>query len=762
MLPNMRYWYSYLLLLFIVDVSLAQQAMLRGFVTDNEDGQPIELVNVFLEGIDLRQRGTSTNNDGIYVIPRIDPGRYALNASFIGYRTFQDTLVFAPGESVSFDIVLEREGAELDEVVVEGERNVGMARVIAGQQTIRPEDITLIPTPDAAGDLASYLTTLPGVIVTGDRGGQLFIRGGEPAQNLVQIDGILLYQPFHIVGFYSAFPSDILSRTDIYAGGFGSKFGERISSVLDIATRDGNKQRIVGGVSASPFIGTARLEGPLIKDRVSFIASGRHSLLESVADQYISEPTPYSFNDAFVKVNGIISRNSRASVTALQTSDRGVLNPSDDREPDEVTWSNRAVGARYLFLPRVSPLMMDFKASYSRLDTDLGPSGIPNRSSFVDNFNFSLDATVYGEETDVDAGVSVRIISQNSVLNGLYQNINVQDEQFEHGAVYAEPEFNFSNGLQLRIGTRLQFFDSRFHPFFEPRLRVVWDRGVSRWSAAFGVYNQSIIGIYDRRDAASVFTVWTNVPRERDSVEDSREGRVQQAIHFITGYQAQVLPWLEVSAEAYYKRLQNLFIAEWTAYPRFTTNLQPAKGRAYGFDLRAESRRGAFYGYINYGYSNTRYTALQEAIPLWYGTQGLGFRPPHDRRHQLNVLLSTSLGQFDASLRWDFGSGLPFSQAIGFDGFALIDDIEKASEIEGFRRVIYEEPFNALLPTYHRLDFSIDRTFGLRSGEVTIQASIINVYDRNNLFFLDIFTLERTDQLPFIPSLGFKMDFGGE
>ena len=137
----------------------------------------------------------------------------------------------------------------------------------------------------------------------------------------------------------------------------------------------------------------------------------------------------------------------------------------------------------------------------------------------------------------------------------------------------------------------------------------------------------------------------------------------------------------------------------------------------------------------------------------------MSFRPPHDRRHQLNALVSTTFRSVDLSVRWEYGSGLPFTQAFGFDGFALIDDVVDVSEIENSRRVIYERPFNGLLPAYHRRDVSVARTFSVGSVEVTLQGSLINAYDRNNLFYLDVFTLRRVDQLPLIPSLGLSVDF---
>jgi outer membrane receptor protein involved in Fe transport len=121
--------------------------------------------------------------------------------------------------------------------------------------------------------------------------------------------------------------------------------------------------------------------------------------------------------------------------------------------------------------------------------------------------------------------------------------------------------------------------------------------------------------------------------------------------------------------------------------------------------------------------------------------------------------MTTSFYGFDLSLRWEFGSGLPFSRALGFDGFVLIDDIIDVSRAPYSRRVIYERPYNAVLPTYHRLDVSLSRTLSLGPADITVQGSVINVYDRRNLFYLDVFTLQRIDQLPVVPSLGIKVAF---
>lgn len=752
-----------LLALLVVAVTphegAAQTATISGFVVDASTGRPIELANVVVRPPGAAPlRGASTNRDGLFVLSRLEPGRYALEVSFIGFEPYRDTLALRADDSRILNIELRAVSEALEEVVVETERQGGAARITAGQQTVRPRDIEFVPGPDVSGDLASYLTTLPGVVATGDRGGQLFIRGGEPTQNLVLLDGIQLYQPFHILGFYSAFPSDIISRADLYAGGYGSKFGGRISSVIDVSTRQGNMRRYAGSLSLSPFISTALLEGPIIPDRISLLASVRQSTVEQGASRYLAEPLPFSFGDLFAKLQAEVTRNSRISVTALKTYDRGVLvEGAGGAAREEIRWRNEGVGLRLLLLPRIFAIMADARLSFSRLESELGPPEDPIRLSQADNTTISLDGTYFGDRVDAEAGSMLQINRLSSALGGLYQNVEFRGAHVAQWGSYLELDIELLRGLRVRPGLRAQFYRVRFEPYLEPRLRLVWEQGLHQVSAAAGIYHQEIIGIADRRDAASVFTVWTNIAKDDPFIENVVAGRPQRATHALLGYRITPAPWLELSVEGYHKDLDHLFIAEWTSFPRLTTRLQKASGVSTGVDTRIEVRGRLGYGYVGYGLSRTRYRVEDGPFQHSRGERDYVFRPPHDRRHQVNALLSTQALGFGLNVRWEFGSGFPFSRAIGFDGWALVDDVAKATDLVSSRRVLYERPYNAVLPTYHRLDVSIERTFTLGRATATAQASAINVYDRRNLYYLDVFTLERADQLPFVPSLGLKV-----
>ncbi len=734
------------MLLGLAPFAFAQSATVRGFAVDELDGQALPGVNVALESQSGRLVGAATDTDGFYTINGVAPGRYILRASFVGYATHVDTLTLEPG-ILRYNIELGADENLLGEVRVESERTTGAANVTAGLQKIRPEDIELVPTPDVSGDLASYLTTLPGVVTTGDQGGQVYIRGGEPSQNLVLLDGMPVYQPFHVLGFYSAFPTDIVANADVYAGGYTARYGGQLSSVLDVAARSGDKRRFGASASVAPFVSGVLVEGPLARDRVSFLANARVSVIEQGASRLVDRELPYNFGDFFGKIHATPSSGSQLSVSALRTFDRGVVGDPDAPTPDEIRWENGAVGLRYLLLPVDVQILGEVILSLSSLNTELGPSAAPDRSSNIERFRGEFNITYFLGFADTHFGGFIEKLTVESDLGGAYQNLESEQTTVTEAGFYLEPEMRPAKGLTIEPGVRVTTSPNKNLVFVEPRFRAVWTFGPHQLSAATGLYHQTLVGLSDRRDATSIFTAWTTTP----------DGEAPEAFHAIAGYRITPASWLDLAVEGFYKKLSGLSVGEFTATPRLTTRLQPADGEVMGMDARVEVRRGPFYGYVNYGLSSVEYTIVDPIYEVQFGDPRLVFRPPHDRRHQVNALASVSLFGFDLSARWQFGSGLPFSRALGFDVFLNIDGgIDPLTE-EGRPRVIYERPFASELPTYHRLDISVERTFDLGPAELTAQAGLINAYDRRNLFAYDTFTLRRSDQLPIVPSFGLKI-----
>ncbi|NNE34918.1 MAG: TonB-dependent receptor [Rhodothermales bacterium] len=735
-------------ILSIVSGSADGQSTIRGFVSNAANGEPIEDANVIAQNDDGVVGVGVTNNDGVFVIPRLSAGTYIVVFSHIGFVTRQDTVDLGPAELISLEVELDASNVELRELIVNDNRVGGAAEIRGGLQTIKPADIDLLPSPDVSGDLVAVLNALPGVVSTGDQGGQLFIRGGEPSQNLVMIDGIVLYQPFHLVGFYSAFSSDIVASADVYAGGFGAKYGGRLSSVIDISSRNGNLKQFESQITASPFVVGAQIEGPIDDAQTfSYLLSTRHSVVEDAASQYVNEKIPYRFNDIFGKIYGAARKNGRVSLTGIRTYDRGLVGKDVGLTPlSEIRYENEGAGLRYLYLPGAIPVLAEFLLTASRLTTSLGDAEAPEREATASRIDMSTHITSYSTFGSVEWGLFARTLQLKSDLGGAFQDRIDYEEFLTEAGIYGGPKFLLKNGMVIHPSIRIHSFPSKDRVFVEPRFRFEWERENDGISGAFGVYHQEIVGVNDRRDATSIFTAWSASPR----------GQVPRAFHAMIGYTRKPISFLSLSSEVYYKDMKNLFIAEWTAFPRLTTRLQLADGNVYGLDLRAEVRTKRFYGYVNYGLSSVRYGAKQESLRLWFGTETFKFRPAHDRRHQVNVVGTTTVRNFDFSAKWQFGSGLPFNRAQGFDGFVLLDSDVNVFNEAGDRRVIYERPFNGVLPTYHRLDLSVDRTFRIGRSDLTVQLSAINAYDRSNVFYLDVFTLRRADQFPFIPSLGIK------
>jgi hypothetical protein len=186
----------------------------------------------------------------------------------------------AAADRLTANFRMDADAVTVEAVVVSAERGAAVRNL--GRQRITPADLRLVPVPAGTGDLASYLMMLPGVVTTGDRGGHLFVRGGTAAENLVMVDGIPIYQPFHILGFFSVFPEELVSSVDFYPGGFGARYAGRISSVLDVRLRDGTAAGNPLSASLSPFLAEAMAEGSAGTGSTWIIAA-RRSLVEETS-----------------------------------------------------------------------------------------------------------------------------------------------------------------------------------------------------------------------------------------------------------------------------------------------------------------------------------------------------------------------------------------------------------------------------------------------------------------------------------------------
>ncbi len=236
--------------------------VVKGFVYDKASGEPVIFTNVVLLGT---KYAVQTDVNGYFSITQVPAGTYTLYTSLIGFDTAKVTVTLGNGEVVSKKLFLGQRSQELKGVEISARKTEKITQINAGTVTVTPREMKLLPSSGGEPDIAQYLQVVPGVVFTGDQGGQLYIRGGAPSQTGILLDGITIYNPFHSIGLYSVFETDAIRNVDIQTAGFNAQYGNRTSAIVDVRTKDGNKNRLSGKVSASPVMARAMLEGPLAK-----------------------------------------------------------------------------------------------------------------------------------------------------------------------------------------------------------------------------------------------------------------------------------------------------------------------------------------------------------------------------------------------------------------------------------------------------------------------------------------------------------------
>lgn len=733
----------------------ASTASVRGFVRDVADGKILRGSNVVIRSLLAKadsaslEKAVATSADGFYRFVNLPPGRYALQVSFVGYRSHRDTFRLAAGDHRTLTVSLSKTSRQLAEVTVEGDRPVSASE--AGLERIRSADIETAPVPGPGSDLASFLRSLPSVATAGDRGGRLYVRGGTPAQNLVLVDGVPLTKPFHIVGLYSALPGALVSSADFYAGGFGAEYTGSISSVLDVRLRPGNTQEFAAGAGGGLFLASARFEGPIQPGASSFLVNVRHSLVERSAPAFFGESAPYRFYDITLKGHTRGS-SSQCSFTGMRTYDRGRIDPD---VASALRWTNTALGGRCLLFGNSSDQTLDIRFGTSNYGNNVQSADGTTRTAGKWRIYtaFDLNQPVGWAET-VDWSVKVRADRYTFDLEEPFLGRRGDEDLLITGSLHGGLTWSWGDALTIRPSLGIQVPFSWGSATVEPRIRLSarpGGPGTPKLTASGGLYRQLSTGVTDERDAGSAFQALLPTPFEDQPLS---------ATHFLLGASQRVADPLVFSVEGWGKRMVDLPVPRWTPVVRFNTSLSRAEALAYGVDISANYQRGPLRIDLSYGYSRTTYEAGRNALGAWTGGEVVEYSPPHDLRHKLGIRAQADFGALTSNLRWTFASGRPFTQVFGYDTLqelrALRDDPLRDV---GVSRALYDRPYGGRLPSTHRLDISVRRQFEVRSGLILqAEAGAINAYDRSNVFYVDIFTLDRVDQLPLLPYLSLTVE----
>ncbi|MDG5767294.1 TonB-dependent receptor [Balneolales bacterium ANBcel1] len=729
--------------------SLAQEVQLRGIITDADDGQPVEGAHILLTDEDgTFSRGAATDRNGLYRLARIPEGTYRIRISYIGYHTFEETIEIPADEaSLLFNARIQADRTMLDELTITVPNQA--ARLSGGHQRVAPVDLQRVVTPAAGGDIASYLQVLPGVVAAGDRGGQLFVRGGTSSENLVLVDGMTIYQPFHIVGYFSAFPQELLANADFYAGGFETRYSGRISSVLDVRMRDGNFQKATGSGSISPFLAEIFAEGPVSEGRSSWIGSFRRSHIEHTDELFMSEEQPVHFESQFLKYTHLSDAGTRCSGMAMHTYDRGRM---DQASGDSFWWRNLVTGVGCTHITTDPDIYLDFNTGISHLSNGMGGTPASDLTSSITKINTDLNINQHVGSVRLTYGLNTHMKWLRYDISEMFHIPDDDLEIFLGLGGHVEASIPLGD-FNLRPGVAANFYTGGYSPSLEPRFRLAWQPfGSERQelNASVGYYRQLVTGVTDLRDVGSAFLAWMPVPEDRQ----------MSSIHYLIGWQQRFANGLQFSAEAYHKNMSNIPVTVWSTTATFTTDLEYADGNVYGADVRLEYGNQWFYGFVGYGYSWTKYRSGQDHFMEWFGTPVQSYHPAHDRRHQLNTSLSTDIADYTFTVGWQMGTGLPFTRHMGFDSMLPFDQgLPNVIGQYGTPRAILDKPFQGRTPVFHRLDVSVNRSFVIGSATTDIQVGAINTYGQNNLFYYDLFTQRRIDQLPFAPYASMRIKF---
>lgn len=418
----------------------AQTATLRGFVYIDKTGESALYATVYLQGTGY---GQNTDVNGYFSISQVPPGSYTLVVAYLGYDTLKQPVVLIKNQIISKKLYLQQSAQALSQVDISAAEKSHETETQVSTYQITQTDLKSIPTVGGQADVAQYLQVLPGVVSTGDQGGQLYIEGGQPIQNLVLLDGMTIFNPFHSIGLFSVFDADIISDATVYAGGFNAEYGDRISSVMDIKTRDGDKKKITGKLDISPFGAHALVEGPLLKNltddpskpSASFILSFKNSYLAQTSKSlypYIDSGTgiPFNFADYYGKVSFNTANGSKLNLFGFDFTDN-----VDYPNIATINWHEAGAGLNFILVPSSSNSLMECNIDYSDYAISMAQAGLPTDSSSIYTFRAQLkwtqflgNSTIYygfemsGTGTNLDltnpADVPVTEAQTSDELNG--------------------------------------------------------------------------------------------------------------------------------------------------------------------------------------------------------------------------------------------------------------------------------------------------------------------------------------------------------
>ena len=760
-----------LLSILFFSTAYAQNVTLSGYIKDAANGE--ELINASI--VNEKFQGTVTNIYGFYSLT-LPEGKYTFTVSYIGYESIVKTLTLK--ESQTLDFELKEATNELAEVEVTAKRldeNLNRAEMSTTQLTAK--QIKAIPQFLGEFDVIRSITLLPGVTTVGEGASGFNVRGGKTDQNLILLDQAPVYNSSHIFGFFSVFNGDAVRDLKLYKGGIPAPYGGRLSSVLDVHQKEGNTKEFAGTMGLGLLSSRLMLEGPLVKDKASFMIAGRRSyqdvLLKASPNDDLNSIIA-NFYDLNAKVNYKFNDKSRLFLSAYYGKDAfgvpGLV---------KFDWGNLGLTGRWNYLI-TDKLFLNVSTIYSDYDYAIGfdfPQAKIDNIAFIKNqsnkvafswfpnakhqVNYGAEATVYDFEP---FSTTLDYIDSNLVDI----SIELQNEYAVEPSLYIEDNWKINNRLTIRGGLRYSTFyniGARDVVNYNPTANGTVRNDLITDTTSYG--SLEIIEAFDGLQGLEP-RLGINFKSTENTAIKASYNRMRQYIHLISNTTSSLpidtwrpagryiepgtadqiaLGWnrnfkggeWQLSVETYYKSMRDLVDFKNGAQPTGVDNIEVAlmtgRGRSYGVEMQLDKKIGQLTGWVAYTYSRSQLQVDLGATPEEWINLGQWYSAAQDKPHDIAVV---------AAYAWK--PNISFSGSFIYQTGKPYTYPEAKSEFEG---IIY--PFalsrnNSRTPAYHRLDLSMDIAVPNKKDndlKGSWNIGVYNAYARKNAF--SIFFEEELD-----------------
>lgn len=706
--------------------NLQGNATVAGNIRHATSGEPVIGAVVFVENPTI---GVTTDQFGYYALT-LPKGRYEMKIKSVGMKGTQRLIML--NANGRLDIEMDEDVTPLKEVVVESDHDLRVSGVQMGMEKLDIKTMKQIPLALGETDIMKVVLTLPGVQSVGEGTVGLNIRGGAANQNLILFNDAVVYNPSHVFGFFSTFNPDVLKNVELYKSSIGAEYGGRLSAVLDVHSREGNTKKFSGSGGISPVTGRFTVEGPIIKDKTSFVLGARSTysnwLMRRLNTRSLRN-SKASFYDLTAQVTHKINDNNSLYLSAYTSEDEFKLN-SDTLY--QYTDRNGSLKWKHVFNNKLYGVLT---GSYSQYQFNISSERVP-LNAFTMDFNIhqwsaKADLSYFpNSKHTVNAGInSTRYYLLPGDLKpyGAESQILPDKIDREHGresAVYISDQYEINPKLSLYLGLRYSFYQ-----YLGPRDVYVYDNGVPRektsitdtvrygsgksiadysgaeprFSLRYSLTkNASLKLSYNRmRQYIQMLSNTTAIqPTDIWKLSD-RHIRPQMGDQYSIGIYKNLKGGLiEVSLEGYYKTLQNTIDYKGGATLLLNhyieTDVLEAKGKAYGIEWMIKKSSGKLNGWVTYTYSRS-FLKTGSAFPSETVNKGEYYPSNFDKPHAVNFIGNYKFSRrFNFSLNLVYNTGRPITLPIA------------VYNVNGTPRVLYSDRNQYRIPDYFRSDISIN------------------------------------------------------